>query len=170
MSEVEILSSPRQLKRRATHCQRLLAWPDGENPRKAGAERWFEFENMGTASFDLNELAHSMMIMRSHAGALCIESVEHDGHTAWFVGVPDSLVRARVFFSDQLVPYRHGGLRWYTSDSTRVAGAYGIGGMICPLAVDLVGWWMLHGHPTPWCLFTERDRAHRWLACVRGEG
>jgi len=163
----EPLPTVRQLRRRAAHCQRLLLL-DAENVRMKGVERWFRTDNMGNnVNFDYTELAHSMIAMRERRDDLTISSFEHDGHTAWFLGVPDSLVRARVFFADQLTPFRHGGLAWYTSEPTRITGAYDVGGMTDALAERLVGWWMLHEQPAPWCLFKSRQDAERWLEGVR---
>ena len=162
----EALPTVRSLRRRAVHCQRLRLL-DAENARMRGVERWFRFENMGNANFAYTELAHSMIAMRERQDDLVIVRIQHDGNEAWFVGVPDALVRARVFFADQLTPFRHGGLAWYTSEPTRIAGAYGLGGMTDALAERLVGWWVLHGNPAPWCLLKSQQNAERWMEGVR---
>ena len=165
----------RRFPRRSRNCQRLLTWPvsrvpRGGHPRKTGIERWFEFENMTETGFGITELAHATIAMRGHPGETIVAPVNHDGHVAWFVGVEDDgLARAQTFFADRLTPSKDGGHRWYTTDATRLSLAYKGEGMLAGLADRLVGWWMIHGEPAPWCLFTERNYAMQWLDHVQGE-
>lgn len=138
---------------------------DGE---KANVGTFFAFEYMGSSEFEWGIIPQSKrnLIARFEASEWPEPVKVKQGEcVAWYVGLPENLEMAKVWFQEELVS-SHTGMK----ESSYLREAYGLETGPFAFKTDTNGWWKLESRrqENSWGLFRTKDQARKFLKGLRG--
>lgn len=148
--------------------QRLEELPQKRADEKIQIGTFFGFDYMGSSEFEWGVIPQSKknLVARFQATEWPEPvKIKQDGLVAWYVGLPENLEMAKVWFREELAN-SHTGMQ----EASLIRNAYGLETGFMAFETKVNGWWKLESYrqENSWGLFRTKDQARKFLKGLRG--